>query len=152
MIGRLIVRIAIGECSVGIRASYHIVKDGSRLGEMYDVDKAFNEFCVSLDALNLDGSFIVYGKSLVEEPDDASYDDYDANYFGGLSPAEVERNWQALKDVTFEQLLGGLQTSYLRDCYDDAMERSYLEHHFATFKDVYRTAAAQGAGIEIDAC
>lgn len=131
---------------MGLTTTLWPVHNGTPTGEPADIDKSYFELSEGLDALGLDGNFIVIGaRGVGDDSDD------DGFYEARLDPDDVRRNWEQLRTVTFERFLAALKETPLGKGNDSPGNDEYLEHHFATLADVYRRAADAGAGMKISA-
>lgn len=136
--------------AVGICAYLQPVHNAEPAGEEVDIDKSWFDLTEGLNALGLDGEFIVTGNMFSATGDEDS--DGVGIYDGRLDPEEVQRNWQQLRTVTFERYLAAFLETRQGKGYNDPGIEDYLKAHFMTLMDVYRTAADAGAGMKILAC
>lgn len=117
-------------------------------GVEVDIDKSAYELAEGLDAIGLNGNVIVMGYfGSGEESDDGNGAVFDAH----LDPEQVQRNWRHLQAVTVERFLAAFKGTNPGASSDD-QNNDYLEAHFTTLREVYRTAADAGAGIKIMTC
>jgi hypothetical protein len=136
--------------AVGVYTYLQPVHGAEPAGEEVDIDESWFDLSEGLNALGLDGEFVVTGNIFVATGDEDA--DGDGFYQGRLEPDEVQRNWQRLRGVTFGRFLAAYkETPQGKGC-DDPGTDDYLKAHFTTLTDVYRRAADAGAGMRISAC
>ena len=130
---------------MGMITYYELVEDGNPAREGFDIDKSYFELSEGLKRLGLNGLYIVSG-------DDGSYAaEADDQYEVELSPAAVAKNWEKLREVTFEQFLAAYkETDIGKSRRDEPYD--YIKAHFTTLKLMYETAAGGAAGIKIGMC
>ncbi|WP_329520637.1 DUF1877 family protein [Spirillospora sp. NBC_01491] len=118
-------------------------------GKEVDIDTSWFDLAEGLNAVGLDGEFIVTGNIFIATGDEDS--DGGGIYERQLDPEEVQRNWQQLQIVTFERYLAAYQeTPQGKGCKDPGID-NYLKAHFMALMDVYRRAADAAAGMKITA-
>jgi hypothetical protein len=109
-----------------------------------DIDESWFDLAATLDVLGLDGERVVTGNIYLMTDEDA---EDEGLYKGWVDPDEVERNWRLLRAVTFERFLAAYAgTPNGRSTNDHGVDE-YLEAHFTSLVEVYRTAAAAKAGM-----
>ncbi|GAA4635238.1 hypothetical protein GCM10023196_079900 [Actinoallomurus vinaceus] len=132
---------------MGVYTYLQPVHSAEPAGKEVDIDTSWFDLAEGLNALGLDGEFIVTGNIFIATGDEDS--DGGGVYEGQLDPEEVQRNWQQLQIVTFERYLAAYQeTPQGKGCNDPGID-NYLKAHFMTLMDVYRRAADAGAGMKI---
>jgi hypothetical protein len=141
----------LGETNAaGVYTYLQPVHSAEPAGEEVDIDTSWFDLSQGLNALGLDGEFIVTGNVFIATGDE----DADGGGFhqGQLEPEEVQRNRQQLHGVTFERFLAAYQeTPQGKGCNDPGID-DYLKAHFTSLKDVYWRAADAEAGMKIIAC
>jgi hypothetical protein len=139
--------------AVGVYTYLQPVHSAEPAGKEVDIDTSWFDLAEGLNALGLDGEFIVTGNIFIatgEEDDEES--DGGGIYEGRLDPEEVQRSWQQLQNVTFERYMAAYrETRQGKGCNDPGTD-DYLKAHFMTLMGVYRAAADAGAGMKIMAC
>jgi hypothetical protein len=133
--------------AVGVCTYLQPVHSAEPAGEEVDIDTSWFDLTEGLNALGLDGEFIVTGNIFVATGDEDA--DGGGIYEGRLDPEDVQRNWQQLQIVTFERYLAAYrETPQGKGCNDPDID-DYLKAHFMTLMEVYRRAADAGAGMKI---
>ena len=134
---------------MGIRAYYQLTKDNVDIGEEISLDKSYTDLFIGLDAMGLDGNYIVLGPTSEEDEAETEGDGY---YEAELSPTEVQANWEKIKDIQFDRFYVAFKTTDLGQSYADEIDKHYLQAYFSEFKSLYQKAVLQGTGIRISAC
>ncbi|HEY1177218.1 MAG TPA: DUF1877 family protein [Phytomonospora sp.] len=134
---------------MGISVYLQPVHEATPAGEQVDIDTSWFDLAEGLGGLGLDGEFIVLGSISDASEDDGAGDGGVCE--GWLDPEEVQANWDRLRAVAFERYLAAYRKTPLGKDRGDPGLDDYLRAHFTTLKDVYRTAAAAGAGLRITA-
>lgn len=133
--------------AMGVLTYLQPVHGAKPAGEEVDIDTSWFDLAEGLDALGLDGEFIVTGNIFIATGDDDA--DGGGVYEGRLDPEEVQRNRRQLETVTFERYLAAYQETPNGKSCNDPDNDDYLKAHFTTLMDVYRRAADAGAGMKI---
>jgi hypothetical protein len=139
--------------AMGVDTYLQPVHGAEPAGEEVDIDSSWFDLAEGLSALGLDGEFLVTGNMFVATGDeDSDGDDGEGFYEGRLDSEDVLRNWQQLQGVTFEQFFAVFEGTPQGKESNDPGLHEYLEAHFTALMEVYRSAAAAGAGIRFSAC
>ena len=146
----MIKALAGGNAIMGIRAYYQLTKDDEDIGEEISLDKSYTDLFIGLDAMGLDGNHIVLGPTSEEEEDAETQGD--GYYASELSLAEVQANWDKIKDIQFDRFYAAFKTTDLGKSYADEIDKHYLQAYFSELKSLYQKAVLQGTGIRISAC
>jgi hypothetical protein len=120
--------------AMGVCAYLQPVHGGEPAGEEVDIDKSYFDLAEGLN----------------EESDEEGGGE--GFYERRLDSEDVQRNWQLLQGVTFERFFAAFEGTPQGRGSNDPDVREYLEFHFASLLEAYRSAADAGAGIRFSAC